>query len=476
VKTGKEEDNQQETSQKGAPSLNRPDLNPPPSRNQRLQEFLSHPERSLIRLSIPITIGMGIHILYSLVDMIFVGRLGGAAIAAVTYAGSFFFFMFSLSSISVGAQALIAQRIGADDPDGAGQAASHAILLGIVLGVAFFLAGRPLSENVLALVGARDEALTLGTAYLQTIFLGAPFLFFSAFSRAILIGQGDARTPVVILTAATLLNIALDPLLIFTLGWGVVGAARATLAAICASFLAYAFFLFVRRTSHVTLRLRGFRPSGDILWKILKVGVPACLVQLVMSVGGMFFHRILSLFGSDAVAGYGLGGRVDMLIVLPFIGISTALLSLVGMYHGARRNDLVSRISAYTMKWTILAAVVIGCLVFLFAGPLVSVFTDEAPVIAVGSHYLRFIVFVYPMIAFGMNTGRILQGLGLGLPSLVITSTRVLLVGVPLSYLFTRVWGLGIPSVWVAILISGCVSTLISYIWLRRSLKAPLFL
>ncbi len=418
---------------------------------------------------------MGIHILYSIVDMIFVGRLGGDAIAAVTFSGSFFFFMFSLSSISVGAQALIAQRVGAGDRAGASQAATHAILLGTILGIIFFLSGRPLAARFLEIVGAQNEPLTLGTVYLQTLFLGAPFLFFSAFSRAILIGQGDARTPVIILTVSTLLNVVLDPLLIFTMGWGVAGAARATLAAIIASFLAYFFFLFVRRTSDVTLSFRTFRPSGDILWRILKIGIPASLVQLVMSVGGMCFHRILSIFGSDAVAGYGLGGRVDMVIVLPFIGISTALLSLVGMYHGARRRDLVIRIASYTMKRTVLAALVIGSLVFLFAGPIVGIFTREAPVIAVGREYLRYIVFVYPMIAFGMNSGRILQGLGLGMPSLVITSTRVLLVGVPLSYLFTRVWSLEVPSVWVAILASGCLSTLISYIWLRKVLKAPLF-
>jgi len=448
----------------------------PPPENPRLRAFLAHPERSLIRLSIPITFGMGIHILYSLADIFFVGRLGGDAIAAVTYAGSFFFLLFSVSSISVGAQALIAQRVGADDPEGARQAVSLSLLMGAVLGAGFLLAGKHLALEVLRLVGARAEALDLGAVYLRTLFLGAPFLFFSAFSRAILIGQGDARTPVIVLTASTLMNIALDPLLIFTLGWGVAGAAWATLAAMGASFLAYVFFLFVRRSSRVTLRWRGPHSPGETLWKILKVGTPACLGQLVMSLGGMCFHRILSLFGSDTVAGYGLGGRVDMLVVLPFIGISTALLSLVGMYHGAGRGDLVSRISAYAMRWTVLAALVIGGAVFLFAGPLVSLFTHEAAVVAVGSRYLRTIVFVYPMIAFGMNTGRILQGLGLGLPSLAITATRVLLVGVPLGYLFTRVLGLGVPSVWAAIVISACVSTLVSYAWLRRSLKGPLLL
>lgn len=436
------------------------------------QLFLLYPERSLIRLSIPIMIGMGIHILYSFADMIFVGRLGGDAIAAVIFSGSFFFLMFSLSSVSVGAQALIARRVGASDRSGANNTAVHALLIGLFLGFGFFLVGGSLAESLLRLVGARGRTLALAVVYLKILFLGAPFLFFSSFSRAILIGQGDTKTPVIIMAAATGLNILLDPLFIFVLNWGVAGAARATLVAMITSFTAYFLFLFVRRTSFVTVTLKDFQPSGKILWQILKVGIPASLSQMIMSIGGMCFHRILSIFGSHAVAGYGLGGRVDMLIILPFIGISTALLSLVGMYHGAERRDLIVRITAYAINRTLVAAVVLGGLIYLFAEPILHIFTNEASVIGVGKTYLRFIVFAYPMIAFGMNTGRILQGLGLGLPSLVITSTRVFLVSVPLSYLFTRIWGMGLSSIWIAILISGCVSTLISFLWLRSSLKA----
>jgi len=440
--------------------------------NGRLREFLLNPEGSLIRLSIPITIGMGIHILYSIADMIFVGRLGGDAIAAVTFSGSFLFFMFSLSSVSVGAQSLIARRMGAGDQPGANRAALHAIVLGVSLGVGFLCLGRPFAGGMLRLVGARGDALALGTRYLQILFLGAPFLFFNASSRAILTGEGDTKTPVVILASATALNILLDPIFIYLLGWGVPGAAWATFVAMITSFLAYSYFLFVRRTSYVSISLRFFQPSRDVLRNILTVGVPASLTMMIMSIGGMCFHRILSIYGSHAVAAYGLGGRVDMLIILPFVGISTALLSLVGIYYGASRGDLVNRIASYAIKRTLLASVVFGSLVYLFPEVLLGVFTDDGSVIGIGKEYLRYIVFAYPMIAFGMNSGRILQGLGLGLPSLVITSTRVLLVSVPLAYLFTRVLGMGIASVWIAVLVSGCISTLISFVWLSSSLRS----
>jgi putative MATE family efflux protein len=442
----------------------------PRQQNGLLETFLQHPERSLIRLSIPLMVGMGIHIVYSIADMIFVGRLGGDAIAAVTFSGSFFFFMFSLSSVSVGAQSLIARRLGADDQHGANHAATHAFFLGVSLGVAFLFLGQPLAEDMLRLVGARDQALAMGTAYLKILFLGAPFLFFNAFSRSILTGEGDTKTPVIVLASATALNIVLDPIFIYLLGWGVPGAAWATLVAMLVSFAAYVYFLFIRKASYVSFSLRYCRPSWDVLRDILKVGIPASLTMMIMSIGGMCFHRILSIYGSHAVAAYGLGGRVDTVIILPFIGVSTALLSLVGMYYGASRGDLVNRIATYAIKRTLLASVVFGCLVYLFPEVLLRVFTDDPSVIAIGKTYLRYIVFAYPMIAFGMNSGRILQGLGLGLPSLVITSTRVLLVSVPLAYLATRVLGMGISSVWIAILISGCISTLVSFVWLRTSL------
>jgi len=417
-----------------------------PQGKDRVQDFLLHPERSLIRLSIPIVFGMGIHIVYSFADMVFVGRLGSHAIAAVTFSGSFFFLMFSLSSVNVGAQALIARYVGARDLAGANNAALHALLLGILLGLGFFLGGRSLAVSLLTVVGASGQTLVMATVYLKILFLGAPFLFFSAFSRAILIGEGNTRIPLIIMAAATGLNLLLDPIFIFVMGWGVAGAAGATLAAMITSFTAYLYFLFVRRTSMVSMNPRAFRPSARILWQILRVGVPASLGQLIMSIGGMCFHRIISLFGSHAVAGYGLGGRVDMVVALPFFGVSTALLSLVGIYHGASRGDLIQRISRYAINRTLLAAAFMGCLVFLFAEPILRVFTNEPEVIAVGKSFLRYIVFAYPMIAFCMNTGRILQGLGQGMPSLVITAIRVLLVSVPLSYLSTRVWGMGLNS------------------------------
>ena len=112
-----------------------------------------------------------------------------------------------------------------------------------------------------------------------------------------------------------------------------------------------------------------------MLRSILKVGIPASITMMIMSIGGMCFHRILSIYGSHAVAAYGLGGRVDMVIILPFIGVSTALLSLVGMYYGASRGDLVDRIATYAIKWTLFASVVFGFLVYLFPDILLRVFT-----------------------------------------------------------------------------------------------------
>ena len=158
--------------------------------------------------------------------MVFVGRLGGDEIAAVTFSGSFFFFMFGLSSVSVGAQSLIATFMGAERHDDSNNAAMHSLLLGVTLGTTLSR-GRVCesSGDVLRLVGATGVVLDLATTYLQIIFLGAPFLFLSAFARAILIGEGDTKTPVIIMATSTLLNLSLDPLFIFVLDWKVAGAA-----------------------------------------------------------------------------------------------------------------------------------------------------------------------------------------------------------------------------------------------------------
>ena len=433
-----------------------------------LERFLSHPARSLFRLAFPIAIGMGIHVLYFLGDVYFVGRIGADAIAAVTFVTPFFFLMFSLSSIGIGAQSLLAQTIGAGDYEGVDRVSANTIFLALVFGTLLLVLGGTLSEDTLKLVGAQGTPLKLGARYFRGLSFCAPFLFFSAFSRALLVGQGNSKTPVIIMCLCTILNLLLDPLFIFVFDLGVFGAAMATLVSLLLSSCAFFHVLFLRRGSARITRF-GFRDlSVGIQWRIIRVGLPGSFVQIVTSLGGIVFTRLISVFGADAVAAHGLGTRVDMLVVLPFIGISSALLTAVGMFYGASRYDLVRRVSIATIQWTTLAAALLGALIFVFAQPLVGVFTRDKEVIEIGASYLRYSAFSYPLLGFCMNGGRIFVALGKGMPGLVVMAIRLFMVSIPLTYFFTRILQMGVSSAWLAILLSHIVAATIFVVILVR--------
>jgi Na+-driven multidrug efflux pump len=188
--------------------------------------------------------------------------------------------------------------------------------------------------------------------------------------------------------------------------------------------------------------------------------------MIIMALGGGAFNRILVMFSSEAVAGYQIGIRIDHVFLMPAISVSSSLVTLVGMFYGAQRTDLIRSITGHAIKSCVLIAVVIGAIFFIFAPKMVTVFSDEAAIRAVSSQYLRYFVFGYPFVAISMISGRALQGLGQGIPMLVITIMRVLLVSVSLASYFVFVMGKTIEWVWIAQVISVMVSSSVATVWL----------
>jgi Na+-driven multidrug efflux pump len=190
--------------------------------------------------------------------------------------------------------------------------------------------------------------------------------------------------------------------------------------------------------------------------------------MFVMSVGTILYNLLLSDFGSVSVAAYGAASKVDMIVVLPIFGLAGAAVTVVGMFAGAGRVDLVRSTSLYTYRWAITLAAVIGGAAFLSSGAILPIFTDDPEAILIGTTYLGFMIFAYPMMAIGMTTGRLLQGLGHGFPALFITTLRVLLVGVPMAYAQVHIFDRSIEGVWIGILSGGVAATITSGLMIRH--------
>lgn len=439
----------------------------------RLDEFLENPRRALWVLSVPIMFGMSVQALYSMVDMIFVGMVSSEALTALAFNMPLMFLaMGATFGLGSGITAVIAQSVGSRDKRRADRTAEHTVLLGIALTLLYTVIGLAFGRQMLALLGVPVEILPLAWGYFRIVASGFCFMVMAVFFRSLLSGEGEVKVPVMIQLGATLLNVALDPIFIFALDMGVRGAALATIASQSVAAVALAWVLFRREKTYVDFDFRGFAFSREVLIDIFRIGFPASLSFMVMSLGGVAFNRLLVEYTPDAVAAHQVGMRIDHLVVMPLVAISSSLVTLVGMFYGARRFDLLRSTIRYAISRSVLIATGASVFFVLAAPYLVAVFTSSEEIRALGVRYLRTAAWAYPFFPFSMLAGRALQGIGRGTPELILSLLRVLLVAVPLASLFTFVLELPVHFIWVAMVLGSWLSAAVASQWLRLGLNA----
>jgi len=217
----------------------------------RLNEYLDNPDKAIWKLAIPVMAGMGIQTLYTIVDMIFIGKIGGLAIAAVAFNMPLFFFVLGLTmGLGSGVTASIARFIGARDKMNADNSAEHAVVMGLIISFVITTAGLIWGKEILLSIGATADVINMSWTYLRIICYGLPFMVFSAFFRSILVGEGDTKFPMTVAAFGTVLNIILDPIFIFTLDMGVAGAAWATALSQLIVFIIL-FICFLSKNIHI---------------------------------------------------------------------------------------------------------------------------------------------------------------------------------------------------------------------------------
>ena len=437
-----------------------------------LQLFIDNPSKSMWNLAIPIMVGMGIQTLYTIIDMIFIGRLGGNAIAAVAFNMPIFFFVMGLSfGLGNGVTASIARFIGADDKVNADNSAEHAVAIAFLISAVLTSVGLIYGKEILILMGCTQEILPLAWDYLRVSCYGISFGVFSGFFRSILAGEGEMKLPMIVAGLGTVLNTILDPIFIFYLDYGVTGAAWATTISQIIVFCIFIYMLFIKHHTYLRFKLKDFSPSSFIIYDIIKVGIPVSMSMVVMAIGQLVFNRLLVNYSTNAVAAYQIGGRIDMLVFLPIFGIASALTTMVGMFYGANEINKIKFISRYGVRSSLIITSICSALLYIFAPLVISIFTSDSTIQKISIDYLRIISLLFPFISIGLTIGRILQGLGQGMPSLIITTIRVIGVAGPLAYYFTFIQDKPVEWIWYSMFISGIFATIISIVWVTITFK-----
>lgn len=427
--------------------------------------------KNLISLSWPMMVAFAMHTGFNIVDAIFVGRLSALALAAVSITFPVVFLMISLAAgAGIGTTSLIAKLFGAKRQKQANNAAEHAYLIGIALALLFTISGLAFAQPLFRFVGATDELMPLVLDYANIIFLGSIFMFITFITNSILRGEGDMKTPMKVMITATILNIILDPILIFGFWFvpalGVKGAALATVIARAVSCIIALKHIFSGK-SLIKIMLKNFKFKFRIIKDIFIVGIPASLSQIVMSLGIFFMTKIVSLFGPLAIAAFGLGFRLDSVAIMPAIGMATAVITIVGYNVGAGKPERAEKTAWTGALMVFVFTAAIGIIFFLFPGPIIRLFNSEPDVIAFGTSYLRIVALSYGFAGISIVLGAAFQGAGKGYPALILQLLRLFLISIPLAYIMAITLNYGVPGIWWAILISTIITAIVSIFWFK---------
>ena len=437
----------------------------------RLNSFLANPPKALWTMALPIIAGMMVQTLFNVVDIMFIGWLGADEVTAVAFVSPLFFIIIGLAvGIGSGITATIAQSIGRKDKEDADNCADHTILIGLTITVVLSVLGIVYGRELLYLLGASGHILDISYEYLRVLTFGIGLVVFSLFFRAIMAGEGETKIPMIIGLIGTFLNLILDPIFIFYLGYGVRGAALATVISQLVMLMAYLFIIFVKKSTYISFNISNFKYSSSIISKILNIGIPSSLSMLIISFGQVVMNRIIINYSTEAVAAYQIVSRIDMLLFMPILGIAIALTTIVGMFYGANENVKLLSVVNYGLNRAFLITLVSVLILFLSAEKILPIFTSSTEVINVGITYLKIIVLVYPVVGISVICSRVCQALGEGMPLLITTITRVLILTAPLSYYFYII-GKPIEWVWFSQVFAIVIAAIISYTWMRHYFK-----
>jgi putative MATE family efflux protein len=428
--------------------------------------------RAVFLLSIPMVLEMVLESVFAIADIFFVSKLGAEAIATVGITESLITIVYAIGSgLAMATTALVARRTGEKRPEEASRVAFQAIITGILVSLVIGIPGYIFSSDLIRLMGGSEEMQNGLSAYTK-IMLGSNGIIIVLFIiNSVLRSSGDAAMSLRVLFVANMLNIILDPLLIFGIGpfpeLGIRGAAIATLIGRSIG-VCFQIFLLVRGKRRIRLTRLDISFEPSIMWQIIKLSLGGIGQSLIATTSWIAMVRIIASFGSFVVAGYTIAIRIVIFALLPCYGVSNAAATLVGQNLGAGQPDRAERSVWLTAKVNLVVMALLGLACALFPEPFIRMFIQDPAVIAPGAQALRIISFGFVFYGLGMVLIQSLNGAGD-----TATPTKVFficfwLIEVPLAWLLAKPLGVGQMGVFISIVIAESAMTIISFYLFRK--------
>lgn len=399
--------------------------------------------RAVMTMAVPTIISMLVVVIYNMADTFFIGQTGDPMqVAAVSLATPVFMVLMALGNLfGIGGSSAISRALGEKKPERARNISSFCCYASLGLGVfmaLLFLAGM---DVILAMIGASANTIEFAREYLTYIAFGGPFIIFGTAFGNILRGEGAARESMIGNMIGTVTNIVLDPMMILGLGWGVAGAAIATVIGNLAASLFYVGY-FLQKKSSLSIRLKDFRMGDRIAASVASIGIPASLNNILMSCANIVLNLMLGGYGDTPVAAMGVAMKSNMIVVLLQIGLCAGIQPLIGYNYGARNRKRLLQVFRFTGIFAVVMGSILTAVMVMAKRFVVQAFINDPEVIAYGMQMVIALQLSGPFIGILFLCINTIQGMGKAIPSLILTVCRQGLIFIPLIIILNKVVGL----------------------------------
>jgi putative MATE family efflux protein len=428
--------------------------------------------QSIRSLMLPMLMGMVALISYSVADTYFVGQLGTLELAAISFTFPVGFLVGAVTmAFGIGTSSVCARLFGANNHEDIERVSIHAMLLGLVTGAAIVTLGLLTIDPVFTLLGADESTLPIIHRYMRIYYWGGIFLVVPMITNSVLRASGNAKTPAMIMTTAAIINIILDPILIF----GLLGAPRlevegAAIATVVANFITMIASIGAMVFKEHIVTFRHLWPSLilDSWRRILHVGIPAMTSSLIVPMTTAFITYQVAQFGQEAVAGFGVASRVEGLALIAVMALSAAVTPFVGQNFGAQNFERVKEGVKWAYRFSLTYGLVIAGVLALTAGLIAGLFTDDPKAQATATMHMRIVPISYFALGIAMTVNSSFNAIGKPMPGMFVSLTRTILIYAPLAFLFAHLFGL--VGVFAAAFTANLIAGTLGFFWFRRTL------
>jgi putative MATE family efflux protein len=425
-------------------------------------------------MAVPVLFGIATMMLQNFIDMWFIGRVGVRELAALSFAFPVLMVVTSVAiGLGAGTSSVVARAIGADDHRRARRLATDSLILSFGITAVISVIGILTITPLFRVLGAPEEMIPLIAGYMRILYVGVPFVVVGMVGMSSMRATGETKLPSMLMVIAAIINVVLDPILIFGIGpipaMGLNGAAMAALLA-RGSIFTGTIYLMHRREGLLTFS----KPNRDEMlrsWKdILHVGLPAAGTNAIIPIATGVITAMLAKYGPETVAGFGVASRVESLVLVMFYALSAVIGPFVGQNISANRPDRIFRALNLCTMFCLGSGLVIALLLALSGDWVPSLFSDHAEVTDIGALFLLIVPISYGAYGMVMVMNASFNGMGKPMPAVNISVGRMMVIYVPVAFVTEKFFG--VAGIFAAYAIANLVTGVLSFIWARASVQS----